>query len=142
MENTYGIFLVNDQGLILIGHPTKSGISGWTIPKGRPEEGEDPLTTALREFKEESGIDLTLQRNELVFLGTEVYKSKKKQIHAYLLKTNKEFAEPVCMSLVVDKGEPFYPELDQFKWATFDEAYNLLYVSQKQLLLNNKEKFV
>jgi predicted NUDIX family NTP pyrophosphohydrolase len=142
MENTYGIFLVNNQGLILIGHPTKAGLSGWTIPKGRPEEGEDAITTALREFKEESGIDLTSHKNELVFLGTEVYKSKKKQIHAYLLKTNEEFSEPTCTSLVTDKGEPFYPELDQFKWATFDEACNLLYISQKQLLTTNKEKFV
>ena len=28
----------------------------WTIPKGRPEPGEDHLTTARREFHEETGF--------------------------------------------------------------------------------------
>lgn len=28
----------------------------WSIPKGEPEDGEDLLITAMREFKEETGI--------------------------------------------------------------------------------------
>ena len=28
----------------------------WALPKGRPEPGEGPVGTALREFKEETGI--------------------------------------------------------------------------------------
>lgn len=138
MENTYGIFLVR-KNKILIGHPTKA--SGWTIMKGRPEVNEKPVETALREFKEESGIDLTPYTNQLVFLGTELYKFKHKQIHAYLLKTDTEFPEPKCESIVTDRGEPFFPELDAFKWVTYDEALSLVFDSQKQLLMKNKDKF-
>jgi predicted NUDIX family NTP pyrophosphohydrolase len=29
----------------------------WSIPKGEPDEGEDLLTAAKREFKEETGFD-------------------------------------------------------------------------------------
>ena len=29
----------------------------WTLPKGEPADGEDPLRCALREFREETGID-------------------------------------------------------------------------------------
>lgn len=39
----------------------------WTIPKGRPEPGEDHLTTARREFQEETGFtpgpDLPIKRS-------------------------------------------------------------------------------
>jgi predicted NUDIX family NTP pyrophosphohydrolase len=29
----------------------------WTLPKGEPGPGEDPLATALREFHEETGLE-------------------------------------------------------------------------------------
>src|SRR5208282_5500458 len=108
--------------------------TSWTIPKGRPEPNETPTITALREFKEESGIDLTPYQDQLVYLGVEVYKTKSKQIHAFLLKTDQEFPEPKCTSMVTDKpGEPF-PELDAFKWVTYEEALLAVFDSQKQLM--------
>ena len=33
---------------------------GWEMPGGRIEPGEDPYKGALREFKEETGMDLTV----------------------------------------------------------------------------------
>lgn len=140
MENTYGIFLLN-KDKILIGHPTHSPANGWTIPKGRAEPGETPTQAAIREFKEEAGYDLEPFKDLLVPLGTEIYLSKKKQIHAFLLKVNEEFPEAKCTSLVTDKGEPFFPEIDRFQWATFDEAFNLVFGSQKELMNKNKDKF-
>ena len=47
---------------VLLVHPggpfwAKKDLGAWTIPKGEPEEGEDALTTAQREFEEETGIE-------------------------------------------------------------------------------------
>lgn len=33
-------------------------LGAWSIPKGEPESGEDPLEAALREFEEEVGVRL------------------------------------------------------------------------------------
>lgn len=139
MVNSYGIVLLN-KDKILIGHPTRS--SGWTLPKGRAESGETPVQAALREFQEETGIDLEQFKDQLVYLGVEVYSSKIKQVHLFLLKTDQEFQEPNCLSMVTDKpGEP-YPELDRFQWVTYDEAVKLVFNSQKELLIKNKDKFL
>lgn len=46
---------------VLLAHPggpffTKKDAGHWTIPKGEPDDAEDLLITAMREFKEETGI--------------------------------------------------------------------------------------
>ena len=48
---------------VLLVHPggpiwAKRDAGAWSIPKGEPEAGEDPLTAARREFAEELGRDV------------------------------------------------------------------------------------
>jgi predicted NUDIX family NTP pyrophosphohydrolase len=51
-----------DSGIeVLLVHPggpfwEKKDLRAWSIPKGEFTEEEDPLTVALREFKEETGF--------------------------------------------------------------------------------------
>lgn len=138
MKQTMGIFLLNSDNLILLGHPTNSPRNSWTIPKGRPEENEVPIYTAIREFKEETSIDLTEHMANLLFLGTEDYLNKKKQLLGFLIKIYIEFPNPVCTSLV--EGETF-PEIDIFIWSTYEEALRLVHHSQKQLMIKNRPLF-
>jgi 8-oxo-dGTP pyrophosphatase MutT (NUDIX family) len=59
-EQSYGIipFYRGERGLevFLIHMYGSGGDTLWTFPKGRGEEGETPMQTALRECKEETGI--------------------------------------------------------------------------------------
>ena len=57
---------------LLLVHPggpfwAKKDVGSWSIPKGEYEEADDPLETAKREFKEETGFQF---REPFLALGT------------------------------------------------------------------------
>ncbi len=49
------VFLVHPGGPFFL----KKDLEAWSIPKGEYEASEDPLQAAIREFKEETGQDIT-----------------------------------------------------------------------------------
>ena len=52
--------MYNDEVLMFKRSETKKKFPGfWSIPGGHIDEGEDPLVAAIREVKEETGIDVT-----------------------------------------------------------------------------------
>jgi predicted NUDIX family NTP pyrophosphohydrolase len=60
---------------VLLVHPggplwAKRDLGAWSIPKGEIDRGEDPLTAALREFREELGSEARVDVDQLVELGT------------------------------------------------------------------------
>ncbi|HUB63500.1 MAG TPA: RNA pyrophosphohydrolase [Methylocella sp.] len=61
MVNDYrpsvGIMLLNSNNEVLVGRRRDTKFTAWQMPQGGIEEGEDPRTAALRELKEEVGID-------------------------------------------------------------------------------------
>lgn len=63
---TAQVVLINEEGLIL-GVSRKDNHSDFGLPGGKmdPEDDNDPTTTAIRECKEETGLDITNLR--LVF---------------------------------------------------------------------------
>jgi len=60
------IFDDQNRLLLLRRHTKDLGGGLWATPGGRQEPDEDPLTTALREVKEETGLEL----KEATYLGT------------------------------------------------------------------------
>jgi 8-oxo-dGTP pyrophosphatase MutT (NUDIX family) len=94
-----GGIVLNKEGKVLV--VNQHGTS-WSFPKGRFEPGEDALTAAKREIREESGItNLTLIKE----LGTySRYKigdndgddtSELKIMTMFLFKTDQEFLKPI-----------------------------------------------
>src|SRR5438270_4389552 len=52
--DTLEVFLVHPGGPFW----AKKDLGAWSIPKGEYSAGEDPLTVAVREFEEETGVRL------------------------------------------------------------------------------------
>lgn len=90
----------------------------WDFPKGIREPGEEPIQAAIREVQEETGIDdLTLDWADRYF-ETGPY-SKGKVARYYLGRTGKA---DVVMGLSPETGQP---EHHEWRWVSFDEAYDL-----------------
>jgi len=70
--SSYGGVLINDQGQTLLREPENHyGGYTWTFAKGRPDAGEVPVATALREVFEETGYQASvIERLPGLFRGS------------------------------------------------------------------------
>lgn len=110
--------IVTDGKQMLICHPTHG--RNWDLPKGRRDPGEEDADTAVRELREETGIEADPDR--LVYLGEYDYKRNKRLV-LYRL-TVDEMPDPallICTSMFEMHGKQF-PEMDQFVVTTKDIA--------------------
>lgn len=90
----------------------------WDFPKGIREQGEEPLETAIREVGEETGIkEFDFEWGER-FTETGPY-SRGKTARYYLGKTT------VAEVVMGPSPETGIPEHHEWRWVTFDEAYDL-----------------
>ena len=128
-----GLFLVNTENKILIGHPTNHDPNFWSIPKGKIDEGETPLEAAIRETYEESNVKLFKDLHDFVYIGKYVYRHKKKDIMLYAhFEQSKGYWDNIsiqCNSNVPEERGGF-PEMDGYRWVTTDEARELLHKTQ------------
>jgi predicted NUDIX family NTP pyrophosphohydrolase len=110
---------------VLIAHPggpfwqNRDG-GAWSIPKGLLEPGEDPLTGAKREFREETG--LRPPEDGYIPLGSIVQRSGK-TVHAWGIGGDADTDLLVSNSFTMEwppgsgrRAE--FPEMDRFLWAT------------------------
>lgn len=90
----------------------------WDFPKGIRELGEDAMQTAVREVEEETGVtELSFEWGDR-FFETGPYSRGK--IARYFIATTTQ--EDVVMGVSPETGEP---EHHEWRWVTFDEAYDL-----------------
>ena len=90
----------------------------WDFPKGLRETGEDSLDAAIREVGEETGLaDLAFDWGDRYF-ETGPY-SRGKIARYYIARTQEH---EVVMGISPETGRP---EHHEWRWVTFDEAYDL-----------------
>ncbi|MDQ1580747.1 MAG: 8-oxo-dGTP diphosphatase [Microbacteriaceae bacterium] len=66
--------VIVDEGRILLAHWNEHGHSGWTLPGGGIDPGEDPADAARREIFEETGY--TAELDELLAIDSHVIPAK------------------------------------------------------------------
>jgi bis(5'-nucleosidyl)-tetraphosphatase len=91
----------------------------WDCPKGVVEAGEDPLASARREVREETGIERLEFRWGEEFIETAPY-SKNKVARYYLAATDDA---DVKLPVSEELGRP---EHQEFRWLSFDKTSGLV----------------
>lgn len=114
-----GIVILNDEAELLLCHVT--GHDHWDLPKGGPAPGESPLAAALRETREETGLEL--DPSALLDLGRLDYRPRK-DLHLFAtLMPRFDTGVLRCDSLFTDdSGIRRLPEMDGFGWFGIDEV--------------------
>ena len=110
----------------------------WTIPKGEVEKDEDPLATAIREFKEETGITIEPTAH-FIELGS-IQQKGGKTVLAWGVE--QDCPDPyVCTSNVFRMQWPpnsgkwqTFPEVDRAEFFPADQAGAKLKETQRPLL--------
>jgi len=107
-----GAIVMNEDKVLLLRRSVKetSRHGMWELPGGKLEEGETPEDAAITETKEESGLDVVLDKK----VGEHVDHNMNKVYHAYI-------AEPTSVDQEVKLSE----EHDESQWMTIEEALAL-----------------
>lgn len=136
---------------VLLGHMggpfwAKKDDGAWSIPKGLPDDGEQPIDAARREFTEELG--LPVPQGELVDLG-EFRQSSKKTVTAWALElpagTDLDLDQVTSNTFEMEwpprSGRmQSFPEIDRAVWFDLESARRKVVSGQSavfDLLLNH-----
>ena len=131
MEKSCGVVLLNSNKVLLLQHPDTTTRGHWDFPKGHVEKGEDELQTALRELKEETGID-----------NVKIIDDFNHLISYNLLRGGDTILKEVVFFLGITNQEKvsISSEHQNFAWLQYESAYErLTYDNAKKTL---KEAFV
>ena len=114
-----GILILNPQRELLLCHVTGQG--HWDLPKGGAHDGESPLQAALRETREETGLQLDAAA--LLELGRLDYRPKK-DLHLFAaLMPRFDVAALHCDSHFAQWGTgKRLPEMDGYGWFGFERV--------------------
>ena len=129
-----GVIVRREPGELLLCHAT--GRNYWDIPKGVRDNGETAVAAALRELREEAGIEL--DESQVRDAGVHKYLPRK-DLHLFVI-------DPPKPSLNVDECHcsthytPRYstreiPEVDAYRWTARAEVPDLCGKNMTRVLM-------
>ena len=137
---------------VFLGHPggpyfRRRDLGVWGIPKGKVEEGEQLIETAVREFGEETGISLDGVKPDRDFIPLEMVRLQSgKQVHAWAFRGNHPDDQPIQSILYSIEWPPRsgreieVPELDTGRFFPIWTARKKITPSQLPFLDRLEEK--
>jgi 8-oxo-dGTP pyrophosphatase MutT (NUDIX family) len=97
----------------------------WALPKGTPNSGETLAETALREVREETGVEVEIEEplGEITYFFVRDRIRFRKTVHFFLMR-------PVGGS--IDEHDH---EFDEVRWTPIDEALRLMnYATEREVV--------
>jgi len=127
------VFLVHPGGPFWAGRD----LGAWSVPKGIVGPGEDELVGARREFREETGFDLSSEANARE-LGT-FRNSGAKVIRVWAIEGDCDPAKLSSNSFEIEwppkSGRRLqFPEIDRGGWFDLTEALRRITKGQRQII--------
>ncbi len=110
-EKSCGCIIINNGKVLLVYEKNRNF---WGFPKGHMEEGETEIETALREVKEEVGLDVEIDLEKRYTLNYIIRDEIDKTTVLYIAKTKNE-------EIVMQENE-----IENAKWCSFEEAIDTL----------------
>jgi predicted NUDIX family NTP pyrophosphohydrolase len=144
VRHSYGVvaYLLNPFR-VLLAHPggpfSSHKMSNWSIPKGGASGAEDGWDAAIREFKEETGLDLpeNIRERDTINLGT-IQQKGGKIVRAWAVKMDDDdiskFKSNTFLFAWPDHKTEEYPEIDEVRYFTYRDAAKYLRVEQFTLI--------
>ncbi|WP_318654764.1 NUDIX domain-containing protein [Methanosarcina sp.] len=112
----------NERLEVMLVHPggpiwSKKDYGVWSIPKGLPEKNENPLDTAKREIREETGFEVD---GKFIDLG-ELNQSRNKIVHVWALEKDLDITNVISNTFILEWPKNSgkiqkYPEVDRAGW--------------------------
>ncbi len=126
---------------VFIGHqggPTYEGreFGSWTVPKGLVDKGEDMFEAAKREFKEETGFEVS---GDFIPLPPVTQPRDGKVIHIWAVEGDCDPSKAKSNTFTVEwppgSGQrQEYPEVDRYDWIEIEEGKKRLGKGQVPIL--------
>ena len=109
--------------ILLLYKNVRNKYEGLVLPKGTVEAGEEFPQTALREVREDTGVDATIIKyvGKSQYTFSTVKQEIEKDVHWYLMTSNSYYSKPQREEYFVDSG-----------YYKYHEAYHLLKFSNEK----------
>jgi predicted NUDIX family NTP pyrophosphohydrolase len=125
----------------LLAHPggplwRRRDLGAWSVPKGLVEPGEAPLAAAVREFREETGLEAAGDFRPLA----PIRQKGGKQVLCWALEADLDLAGFAPGEFEMEwpprsGRRASFPEIDQLRWFGRDDALAHILPAQAPLLL-------
>lgn len=110
-EKSCGCIIIKNNKVLLVYEKDRNF---WGFPKGHMEEGENEIETALREVKEEVGLEVEIDTEKRYTLNYIIGNEIDKTTVLYI-------ATPKSEEIVMQESE-----IENVKWCDFEEALKTL----------------